>query len=411
MVVGVKRVVAGALIVALGLSGCTPAASGPGTAPNQHGPAQTTTSGADTPSETSGSMTAPTAPTASETTRFTLREEASFDDPWAMAFLPGARQALITLRTGTLLLYDLDTGEQTIITGTPQPVVAGQGGLGDVAISPTFATDHTIYLSWVEAGEGGTSGAVVGRGRLETGATTILTDLTVVWRQQPKVTGSGHFGHRLLFSPDGRYLFVSSGERQKFDPAQDLTTNLGKILRLNPDGTPAAGNPFADRAGVTKEIWSYGHRNPLGLAFDASGNLWESEMGPMGGDEINLILPGRNYGWPKASNGSNYDGTDIPDHTPSDGFEPPKAWWNPSISPANLMIYTSTRFPAWTGDAFVGGLSGQALIRVHLDGTSATIADTWQLGHRIRAVTQGPDGSIWLLEDGAGARLLELVPA
>jgi len=333
-----------------------------------------------------------------------------------MAFLPPtpdapSRRALITLRPGTLLLRDLDSGAQVAVSGTPRPVVAGQGGLGDVAVTPTQATDRLVYLSWVEAGPNGTSGAVVGRARLDsTPETAALTGLAVIWRQQPKVTGSGHFGHRLAFSPDGRYLFVSSGERQKLAPAQDLSTNLGKILRLNPDGTPAAGNPFADRGGVTAEIWSYGHRNPLGLAFDASGNLWESEMGPMGGDEINLILPGRNYGWPQASNGSHYGGADIPDHTPGDGYEAPLTWWNPSISPGSLLVYTGTRFPAWTGDAFVGALSGQALVRVDLDRTTASVADTWTLGRRVRAAAQGPDGSLWLLEDGPGARLLELVP-
>lgn len=384
------------LAAALVLAGCTGAPPEP-----QPG----------SPATTDASPTAPTSgSTPTSGSSFTPREVARFDEPWAMAFLPGSTQALITLRTGRLLLADTATGASAEVSGVPKVQVAGQGGLGDVAVSPTFATDRLVYLSWAEAGDDGTSGAAVGRGRLSDGPSPELTGLEVIWRQNPKVSGSGHYGHRLAFSPDGRYLFVSSGERQKFDPAQDLSGNLGKILRLNPDGTPAQGNPFADRGGVAAEIWSYGHRNPLGLAFDASGNLWESEMGPQGGDEINLIEPGSNYGWPAASNGSHYGGADIPDHRPGDGFAAPKVWWTPSVSPGSLMIYSGDRFPDWRGDAFVGALSGEALIRVDLDGKNATLADQWDLGQRIRAVAQGPDGSIWLLEDGPGARLLELQP-
>ena len=212
-------------------------------------------------------------------------------------------------------------------------------------------------------------------------------------------------------SPDGQHLFVSSGERQKFDPAQDLGGNLGKIVRLQLDGSAAQGNPFADRGGVTAQVWSLGHRNPLGIAFDEAGNLWSSEMGPQGGDEVNLVQAGGNYGWPQASNGSHYGGADIPDHRSGDGFMAPAVWWNPSISPGSLMIYRGNAFPAWRGDAFVGALSGQALIRIDLDGTSASKGDQWPMGARIREVEQGPDGSIWLLEDGPGGRLLQLTPA
>ena len=326
-----------------------------------------------------------------------------------MTFLPDGGQ-LITQRGGTLLLRSA-TGGITKVAGTPEVQHAGQGGLGDVVLSPRFATDRTVYLSWAEAGDGNTSGAAVGRARLVTEGTSARLDgLIVIWRQEPKVPGEGHYGHRLAFSPDGKYLFVSSGERQKFDPAQDLGVNLGKILRLNPDGTAAAGNPFADRGGVSAQLWSYGHRNPLGIAFDTAGNLWESEMGPKGGDEVNLIQPGKNYGWPKASNGSHYSGEDIPDHRAGDGFEAPKVWWHPSISPGSLMIYSGALFAPWRGDAFVGALSGEALIRVDLDGTSARKGDQWDMGARIREVEQGPDGAIYLLEDGNRGRLLRLVP-
>lgn len=385
-----------ALLTALLLAGCTPASQA-GRAPSGSESMQAASEGATTAAN----------PTARP---FALRQAGRFAEPWAMAFLPGSPRALITLRPGTLVLYDTATGEGVAVGGVPRVKAAGQGGLGDVALSPTFATDRLVYLSWAEAGPGDTAGAAVGRARLETSAGPTLSGLEVIWRQQPKVTGSGHFGHRLAFSPDGRYLFVTSGERQKFAPAQDLEVDLGKILRLLPDGSPAPGNPFANRGPVAAEIWSYGHRNPLGIAFDAAGNLWSSEMGPLGGDELNLIRPGGNYGWPQASNGSNYDGSPIPDHASGDGFDPPAVWWDPSISPGSLLIYSGGRFPAWRGDAFLGALSGQALARVQLRGTTATKADRWDLGARIRAVAEGPGGSIWLLEDGPDARLLELLP-
>lgn len=340
---------------------------------------------------------------------FAVAPVATFDEPWAMTFLPDG-SALVTERGGALLLVDPSSGSTTAVQGVPHVAVGGQGGLGDVILTPGFAHDGRIYLSWVEAGDNGTSGAVVGRATLHTDGTPRLEAVSVLWRQEPKVTGQGHFGHRLAVSPDGRYLFVSSGERQKMQPAQDKAVNLGKILRLTPDGVAAAGNPFATRGGVAAQIWSLGHRNPLGLAFDSAGNLWSSEMGPLGGDELNLILPDRNYGWPLASNGSHYSGEDIPDHRAGDGFEAPKVWWNPSISPGSLMIYSGTLFPQWRGDAFIGALSGQALIRVDLDGTSAAKADQWDMGARIREVEQGPDGAVWLLEDGAGGRLLRLTP-
>ena len=326
-------------------------------------------------------------------TPFRMAILGTFDEPWAMTFLPGG-DALITERGGTLVLRRPDGGTLDV-RGVPAVVHAGQGGLGDVLASPTFAQDRTVYLSWAASGDGGT-GAEVGRATfVDEGSTARLDGLTVIWRQQPKTSGSGHFGHRLAFSPDGRFLFVSSGERQKFDPAQDPDSDLGKIIRMNPDGSGA-------------RHWTSGHRNPLGIAFDPAGNLWSSEMGPQGGDELNLIVEGRNYGWPKASNGSHYGGAPIPDHSAGDGFEAPKVWWNPSVSPGSLMIYSGTEFPDWRGDAFIGALSAQALIRVDVDGTRATKAEQWQFGNRVRAVNQAPDGSIWVLEDGANAQLLRL---
>lgn len=340
---------------------------------------------------------------------FAVEEVDRFDEPWAMAFLPDG-DLLLTERTGTLHLRDADTGERVEVAGTPEVVDAGQGGLGDVLPGPTYAEDGMVYLSWAEAGDGGT-GAAVGRARLETGGEPALTDLEVIWRQTPKTDGDGHFSHRLAFSPDGEHLFVSSGDRQLKDPAQDTTNTLGSIVRLTPDGEPAPGNPMADEGGVTAEIWSWGHRNPLGLEFAPDGTLWSSEMGPEGGDELNLVEAGANYGWPEASDGSDYGGGEIPDHTEGDGYAAPVRSWTPSISPGSLMVYSGEMFPDWQGDAFLGALSGEALVRVDLEEQRAADTEVYDLGERIRAVEQGPDGAIWLLEDEGAGRLLRLTPA
>jgi glucose/arabinose dehydrogenase len=237
-----------------------------------------------------------------------------------------------------------------------------------------------------------------------------LSGLEVIWRQVPKVKGRGHYGHRLLFSQDG-YLFISSGDRQKFDPAQDLQSNIGKIVRLHDDGSVPADNPFADSGGVAAQIWSVGHRNPLGIAFDEAGQLWNVEMGPRGGDELNRILAGSNYGWPVVSNGRHYSGLDIPDHDARPDFEAPKAWWTPVISPGGFTIYTANLFADWRGDGLIAGLSSRALIRIEFDGETAREAARYDMGRRMRAVAQGPDGAIWMLEDRSGGRLLKLVPS
>ena len=338
---------------------------------------------------------------------FSLEESGRFNEPWAMAFLPDGR-ALVTEKSGQLKLWR-SGGAVVPVSGAPTVSYAGQGGLGDVALHPDFARNHMIYLSWAEA-EGDVKGAAVGRAKLvEDAKGARLEGLEVIWRQSPKVSGNGHFGHRLAFGPDGK-LYISSGERQKFDPAQDLSANLGKVVRLNPDGSVPADNPMAAKGGITAQIYAYGIRNPLGLAFDGAGRLWELEMGPRHGDELNLVTPGANFGWPNVSNGDHYDGKPIPDHAPGDGYAPPKVFWVPAISPSSLMIYKGKRFAGWTGDAFIGALSGKALVRVDLDGDKATKANQWPMDKRIREVDQSPDGFIWLLEDGPDARLLKLVP-
>jgi glucose/arabinose dehydrogenase len=343
---------------------------------------------------------------------FQIQPVGQFDQPWAMTFLPGTNQALITERAGRLLLWS--AGAQPVqVQGLLAVDAGGQGGLGDVVLHPNFARNRLVYLSWVQPGEGDTRGAVVGRGRLVTqGAAPRIEGLQIIWRQEPKVTGRGHFGHRLAFSPDG-HLFITNGEREKFTPAQDPAQTLGKIVRLRDDGSVPADNPWARQGGVAAQLWTMGHRNPLGIAFAADGRLWSHEMGPRQGDEFNLIERGANYGYPIVSNGNHYDGRDIPDHPTRPEFRAPVITWN-GVSPAGLMIYSGRMFPQWRGSAFLGGLSGRTLIRVAITGATAREAERWDMGARIREVEQGPDGAIYVLEDtrgGTGGRLLRLTAA
>lgn len=341
---------------------------------------------------------------------FTVTAVAKLDEPWALAFLPDGR-ALVTERRGALKIVALDgTGKTGDVSGVPRVAYGGQGGLGDVVLHPKFTDNGVVYLSFAEAGTGAElAGAAVARAKLalDSAGGGTLENLAVIWRQVPKVSGQGHFGHRVAFAPDG-HLYISSGERQKFDPAQDMGVNLGKILRLDDDGSVPADNPFADRGGVTAQIWTLGHRNPLGIAFDSQGRLWSVEMGPRGGDELNLVERGANYGWPIVSNGDHYDGRDIPDHPTRPEFHPPAAFWNPVISPSSLMFYGGSEFPRWRGNAFISGLSSQSLVRIEFDGTSAREAQRFATRTRIRQVKQGPDGAIWVLEDGRRGRLLRL---
>ncbi|MET0289579.1 MAG: PQQ-dependent sugar dehydrogenase [Pseudoxanthomonas sp.] len=343
---------------------------------------------------------------------FLVTPVAQFDEPWAMTFLPDGR-LLVTEKKGKLKLYDVKTSSAGEISGVPAVAYGGQGGFGDVVIHPDFAKNHWVYVSYAEAGENNTAGAVIARAKLvlDQAGGGKLDELKVIWRQDPKVDGQGHYSHRMAFGQDG-HLWVSSGERQKFTPAQDMNTNLGKILRLNDDGSAPADNPFADRGGVAAQVWSLGHRSILGLAFDAQGRLWEHEMGPKGGDELNLIERGGNYGWPIVSNGDHYDGRDIPDHPTQPQFTAPVVTWNPVISPAGFVIYSGDRFPGWKGSGFIGGLSSQALVRIEFQDVGAREAERFDMKQRIREVEQGPEGDLWLLEDGSqpGGRLLHLEP-
>jgi aldose sugar dehydrogenase len=341
---------------------------------------------------------------------------AEFNEPWAIEFLPDGR-LLVTEKSGTIQLVTQD-GKKTEVTGAPTVVYAGQGGLGDIKLHPDFANNKTVYISYVEAGENDTSGAVVAKGTLDLDKPAV-EGLTVIWRALPKLASGIHFSHRILFDNEG-HMFVSAGERNNNAeepdkaPGQKLDNNLGKIVRLNDDGTPAAGNPFASQGGIAAEVWSMGHRNPLGIAFDPAGQLWNIEMAPRGGDELNMVNAGSNFGYPYLSNGNHYNGKIIPDHdTDTAGkYVAPKAWWNPVISPSSLMFYTGDQFPEWKGNAFISGLSSQSIIRVAInpDNGNATEAQRFVMGKRMRGLKQGPDGNIWAIEDGAGGRLLKLAP-
>jgi|TARA_B100000073_G_scaffold91860_1_gene72685 glucose/arabinose dehydrogenase len=352
--------------------------------------------------------------------KFLIEEVASFDQPWSMAFLPDGN-FLVTEKPGKMFLMNQAGETLSEISGVPEVAYGGQGGLGDVAIHPDFNENKTVYVSFAEEGKNDTRGAVVIKATLDlTEEGGALTNLEYIWRQVPKVTGRGHYAHRMAFSEDG-YLFISSGDRQKFDPAQDMTSNMGKIIRLNDDGSIPTDNPFYNDGGVAAEVWSLGHRNPLGIDFDADGKLWNIEMGPRGGDELNLVLKGEDYGYPTVSNGIHYNGSNIPNHDTRPEFEEPKEWWGdgysiPVISPSSFVIYQGDLFYDWQGSGFISGLSSESLIRVQFDGDSAKEIERFDMGRRIRSVEEGPDGALWLLEDyprrqdTSKGRLLRLTP-
>jgi glucose/arabinose dehydrogenase len=352
---------------------------------------------------------------------FDVQPVASFDEPWALTFLPDG-QMLVTEKKGNLFVVTQAGQKTRPVGGLPDVHYGGQGGLGDVAVHPNFADNGFIYLSYVESGNDGTRGAAVIRAVLNfTGRGAYLSDQEVIWRQYPKVVGFGHYGHRLLFDQDG-HLWISSGDRQKFTPAQDMQSNMGKILRLNDDGSIPEDNPFVDYRkqnpqvddeGVYGQIWSLGHRNPLGIAIDLNKQLWVIEMGPAGGDELNRGVRGGNYGYPVVSNGDHYDGREIPDHETRPEFLAPAAWWTPVISPSDLLLYSGKLFADWHGNLLASGLSSRSLVRIEVDGENAKEVERFDMGARIRAVEQGPDGSIWLLEDERNdslGRLLKLTP-
>jgi glucose/arabinose dehydrogenase len=339
---------------------------------------------------------------------FKVTKVSTFDEAWAMTFLPNGK-LLVTEKSGRLLLLTQNGDVSEPINNLPKVAYGGQGGLGDVVLHPEFSKNRLIYLSYAESGADNTYGAAVSRSTLtfdEDGVAT-LTDSKVIWRQTPKVTGQGHYGHRIAFDPQG-YLFISSGDRQKFDPAQDMSSNMGKVLRLNDDGSVPQDNPFTDDDDIRDEIWSSGHRNPLGLAFDEQGRMWNAEMGPLHGDELNLVKRGGNYGYPIVSNGDHYSGEKIPNHDTRPDLEAPKVWWKPTIAPAEVIYYSDDMFPSWKNSFLIAGLRSQAIIRVVIDEESAKEVERIDMKARIREIEQGPDGSIWVLEDGPSGNLLKL---
>ncbi len=325
--------------------------------------------------------------------------------PWAMTFLPDGRM-LVTTRGGDLFVITGDGHVSEPIGGTPTVYAQGQGGLLDVALDPDFAANGYVYLSFARPGPGGSAATAVGRGRLSGDS---LAGFETLFTQEPYVTGDKHFGSRIAFGPDGM-LYLAMGERFQFDPAQDTSNHLGAVVRLNRDGSIPADNPMVGSAGQDA-IWSYGHRNIESAAFDpATGELWVVEMGPLGGDELNRVEKGANYGWPTVSWGMNYDGSEIPDPSTRPEFTDAARWWSPVISPSGMAFYVGSVFPEWTGSAFVGSLTRQGVVRLVLDGGVVTHEEILPLEHRIREVEAGPDGHLYVLTDSDDGMLLRMDP-
>jgi glucose/arabinose dehydrogenase len=329
-----------------------------------------------------------------------------------MAFLPDGR-VVVTERPGRMRLIATDGKVSAPLRGVPAVAAGGQGGLLDVALSPDFAVSKQIFFSYAEPRQTGGSATSVARARLELeGDGGRLDDVKVIFRQQPATLGSMHFGSRLAFARDGN-LFVALGERFQRDKAQDLGTHYGKVVRIRPDGSVPPDNPFVNKRGAWPEIWSYGHRNVQAAAIHpATGRLWTVEHGARGGDEVNIPLAGRNYGWPVITYGRDYSGLKIGEGTAKAGMEQPVYYWDPSIAPSGMAFYTGSLFPGWKGNLFVGALRGQALHRLVLDGERVVGEEALlrDLGERIRDVRSGPDGALWLLTDNPAGRVLRVVP-
>lgn len=343
----------------------------------------------------------------SQAGRLRVQEVADgLEHPWSVAFLPD-RRMLVSERPGRLRIVTPDGKISPPLRGLPRIVARGQGGLHDVVLDPDFASNRRIYFAFAEPGEGGASTAVA-RARL---AEDAVEDVAVIFRQLPKVDGPNHFGGRLAFARD-RTLFVTTGERFKFDPAQDLMSHLGKVIRINPDGSVPRDNPFVGRSDAKPEIWSYGHRNIQGAAINpATGALWTHEFGPRGGDELNIPEAGKNYGWPLVSWGRHYGGTPIPEPTTRPDLADAIRHWNPVISPSGMAFYTGDAVPGWKGSLLIGGLSSRAIVRLTLDGNKVTGEERIALGARIRDVRQGPDGAVYAVTDESDGKLLRITGA
>ena len=372
---------------------------------------------------------------------FTVTEIATLRLPWRIAFLPDGRM-LITEKVGGLVLMT-QQGEKTPVANVPAVLWRGQGGMLGVYLSPHYSKDHYVYLTYSEPGEPSGSSLALARAQLKIAKDSAsLEGLQVIWRDGERGEG-GQFGAAIAFSPDGKYLYLSVGERQRMTPAQDPNQPLGKILRLTLDGKPAPGNPMAGKTGAPtvpvidpprdtetaktapvvrtytfpgpnltpSETWASGFRTPYGLAFAPDGRLWELEHGPRGGDELNLIEPGKNYGWPLVSYATNYNGVPIPSPDTRQDLAKPVIYWTPVIAPGNLMFYKGSMFPQWNGSAFVSGLSTKALVRITFDGKGgAQAVDRWDMGFRVRDVEEAPDGALWALEDANPGGVYRITP-
>lgn len=342
--------------------------------------------------------------TQSQSAEIEIQELANgLDHPWAIAFLPDGR-LLVTERAGDLRILNTDTTLSDPLSGVPEVYNKDQGGLLDVAVDPNFDQNQRIYLTFAEEGENGTASTALGFGTL---AGSSIENFEVIFRQTPKVEGGRHFGNRIIFK-DG-FLFLALGERGQMDPAQDLSNQMGTVIRINMDGSVPEDNPFVNEEGAAKEIWSYGHRNIQAAAVDPNtGLIWVGEMGPQGGDELNIVERGNNYGWPEVSWGEHYDGTDIPDPDTRSEFTDVQLYWTPVISPSGMVFYTGDMFPEWKDKMLVGGLTTKELVVVNIDNREAKEENRVDIGERVRDVTQAPDGSVYVITDVSNGKILRL---
>ncbi len=321
------------------------------------------------------------------------------DEPWGIDFLPGGGW-IVTERDGQLLVFDAG-GNRTAVAGVPEVYANGQGGLLDVMIPRDFPTSREVFLSFAMPQQGG-AGTALASARLSADGSE-LQDLRVLFQMSPGSDGGRHFGSRIVEGPEG-HLFLTMGDRGDRPSSQDLGVHNGSVIRINRNGTVPADNPFAATAGAQPEIWSYGHRNPQGAALDLDGNLWVNEHGARGGDEVNLVRRGANYGWPVIAYGRHYSGLKIGEGTEREGMEQPVHYWDPSIAPSGMVVYSGTLWPEWRGDVFVGSLKFDMISRLEADGGGLREAERIEgpETERVRDIVEAPDGSIWFLSVGRG---------